>query len=233
MNKNKLIPALLLACVTQVQALQIHTATEDESVEAQVSATETSRITLVGDRIKQFFINQGRLVIEKDEAKGDLYITPAQSFQDKPINLFITSEQGKTFSLLLTPADISSATVVVKSAASGHHNSKACESTSPYEASITQLIKAMALGEVPKGYQVVGARDSVLEIEENLKIEIITQFVGPSLQGQVLEVTNDSKEPLTLTVEDFEALNALAIAIEESNLAPEASTRILVVTRHG
>lgn len=235
--KNRILTLLLCVFVIPAQALQIHQAMDDELIKAKISAKETSRITVVGDRIRQFFVNQGRLVVEKDETKGDLYLTPTEFFKDKDISLFVTSEGGKTFSLSLTPTEMPSTTVAIKPSNQNNPLAQAWETENSYEDALIKLIQAMYQGESPKGYQVSGASDSVLGVrKENKKsyeIESVTQHTGSQLQGYVITVKNNNKEVIELKVSDFDAFNPLAIAIEQNKLYSALKTRIFVVTRHG
>lgn len=235
--KNKILTLLLCVFVMPAQALQIHQAMDDELIKAKISAKETSRITVIGDRIKQFFVNQGRLVVEKDESKGDLYLTPTEFFKDKDISLFITSESGKTFSLSLTPTEMPSDTIAIKP--SNHNNSVAqtWETETPYEEALIKLVKAMHQGEIPKGYQVNVVRASGFgvrgEKKKTYEIESATQYTGSQLQAYAVTVKNSSKEIIELKGSDFNDLHPLAIAIEQNKLCPTLKTRIFVVTRHG
>lgn len=231
MNKNKALALMIFICALPAQALQIHTVVDDAQIKAKISAKETSRITLVGDRVKQFFINQGRILVERDEIKGDLYVTPTAFFQNKDINLFVTSEQGKTFSLLLVPTEMPSATISLKPTGANNNLAKAWEKESSYENTLVQLIKSMATGVVPKGYQVKSSpRNQFKFNDEALKVQAITQYTGSKFTGYVLYVRNTKKEKLKLKLSDLAHINPLATAIEEQKLYPKMKTRIFVVT---
>lgn len=224
--KIRLVMLLSMIMVMPVHAVQIVQSFDDESIQARISSKETSRITLVGDRIKQYFAAQGRFHVEQDVDKGDLYITPTVAYQDKPINLFITSEVGKTVSLELTPVEQPSETIAIKLSSEDKAVARNWEQSNEYTQSLINLIKAMRQGDVPKGYQLEA-------VDQELKgYRVISEYRGSQFKGQVIEVDNNTKETKSISRYSFAHLNPLAIAIENASINPNESTRVFVVTSH-
>lgn len=222
----RIVLLLSMIMVMPAHALQIVQSFDDESIQARISSKETSRITLVGDRIKQYFAAQGRFHVEQDTDKGDLYITPTVAFQDKPISLFITSEAGKTFSLELTPVEQPSETIAIKLSSENKAIAKDWEQGNEYTQSLINLIKAMHQGDVPKGYQLEA-------VDQEFKgYQVISEYRGNQFKGQVIEVDNNTKETKSLSRYSFASLNPLAIALESASIDLDESTRVFVVTSH-
>lgn len=212
-----------------VSAMQFHTAIDGEQVNAEISAEETSRITLINDRIKQFFVSQGRVIIEKDETKGDIYLTPTNLFQNKNINLFITSEQGKTYSLVLAPKTMSSTTIAVKSPNANKNEAIEWEQSNDYETTLVELIKTVSIGGIPKGYE-YKALDKNTDIKaKGFNLKIIARLQGDKLNATIFELKNTSDKTINLAVTDFAHLNSKALALESHKLHPKQIGKVFMV----
>jgi hypothetical protein len=115
--------ALVLAgllYVAPVWALQKLEVKPDTTVTARIALKETSRIKVDGLAIVDVFGSvyspdntAGELMVAPDAASGELYVMPSvMATPGKPINLFIKTEKA-TYTLLLTPVDIPSETVIL------------------------------------------------------------------------------------------------------------------------
>ena len=69
----------------------------------EISATEVTRITLIGDRIARVIRSPGGFAAEHDPASGDLYLRPLDrafgAGPAKPAALFVGTEKGFTYRL--------------------------------------------------------------------------------------------------------------------------------------
>src|SRR5690606_33725255 len=83
-------------------------------VKVQISSYELNRIKIEGGRIEYYPSMDGALEITYEEQKGEIFVSlPSVNYykNDKgeliPISLFIVSDSGATFKLLLHPEPIS------------------------------------------------------------------------------------------------------------------------------
>src|SRR5580658_6668200 len=95
-------------------AMQVKAVKDNEKVDATISARELSRIFVSGDRIQSTRGLNGAYELMKDENQGSIFIKPAPFYQHHGFNLFVTTEQGHTYNLFLTPKNFPAETIELK-----------------------------------------------------------------------------------------------------------------------
>ena len=102
-------------------AMEILNASNHAELTAEISAHGVSRIALAGDRIARVVRMPGGFEAEHDPKSGDLYLRPldanarGQSWrQTAPVELFISTEKGFTYQLILSPADGGPAQILIR-----------------------------------------------------------------------------------------------------------------------
>src|SRR3989344_8927754 len=105
-----LLLALLLPSVAS--AVQILEVTEGQPAYAKISARELTRLKIVDGRIESVRGIQGEITIEPDPNTGEAYLRPNTA--SKIISLFITSDSGATYTLLLSPDAIPATNIIIK-----------------------------------------------------------------------------------------------------------------------
>lgn len=158
------IPFLLLSSASW--AAQTRFAKDNAEIGAVVSAGEVSRISLHDDRIRSVTGLPAGFSVEHDGATGDVFLIP-QDFgatADGFINLFIISEAGYTYQLLLQLRDIPSEQILIR-------NPSAKSADAPTDASrheqIAALLRAAIAGEPLKGYRRFGVGIGEYELLPN------------------------------------------------------------------
>ncbi|NKB55043.1 MAG: hypothetical protein GKS00_01795 [Alphaproteobacteria bacterium] len=244
--KRTALAALLalapLVWTTSAAALQIKQATGDGQVTATISAKEISRIGLAGDRVRM--VNGDPDVdISHDEVTGDIYLKPAPAPLSKPLNLFVTSEKGFTYQLLLLPEAVPSEQILIRNedALGGPARAGAWEQRTPFHAAVVEVMRAAAgAAALPAGY----VRESVTDANvtdadvmdagtrrRGLLIRRRFQITGSALQGIALKVRNTGTEPVSLSERDLFAPGQAAVYLPVRTVAPGASVTAFVVRR--
>lgn len=72
----------------------------------KVASLSLNHFSVEDDRILSIQGEEGLFIINKDETLGHIYFKPILEHYTQPISLFLTTEKGRTISLLLTPAKI-------------------------------------------------------------------------------------------------------------------------------
>ncbi len=235
MNKAILIFCLVTASASNAHALQIKQATDNGQITAIVSAQEISRVSLTKDRIRM--VNGDPQVdITHDSEKGDVYLKPATSPLTKPLNLFISTEKGFTYQLLLMPEKVPSEQIIIRNedAFSGSEEAQVWESRTPFHATIIDVLKATIGGiTLPAGY-----KKEVFKIDDENRREhllLIRKYAvsGADLQGIALEVRNVGETTTTITERDLYSPGQAAVYLPQRKLEPGASVTAYIVRRRG
>lgn len=224
--------AVLAAMATPTYALQIKQGVDGGQVTATVSAGEISRIALAQDRIRM--VNGDTDIdITHDEVSGDIYIKPTVAPLSKPLNLFVATEKGFTYQLLLLPENVPSEQILIRNAdaLAGSAEAQAWEAQTPIHASVIEVMKATAgiipppAGYVRKPIQGEAERQGALSV---LKIFEVT---GTALQGVALLVRNTGADAVTLTERDLFAPGQAAVWLPARTIGADETVTAYVVRR--
>lgn len=186
-----------------------------------------TRLKIVDGRIENIRGNQGEILIEPDPGTGEAYLRPAAG--GRIINLFVTSDSGRTYTLLLSPEPIPATSIVIKElsrvgAATVQTNS------SSYEKTLKSIILAMAREDQPQGYDVlsVGKRTPMWK-GTNFVLE--KKYVGQEFVGEKYTLTNKGETNLVVAEPEFYRNGVLAVSIENMQIARDSSTSVYIVRR--
>jgi type-F conjugative transfer system secretin TraK len=225
-----LIGALL---TTQVFALQIKGVVDNETVSAKISSLDITRIIVQGDRIKNFKGISGVYTRENDKDNGEVYIQPTPNFQSTPFTVLVETEQGRHYTLFLTPIAVPGGTLMLVPKGVGKYEAARFEQASDYELTISHLIRAMSTGAMPEGY-VINEVDSnkVFAIGNIATLRLKTIYQGLNFQGQIFELTNTQSRPITLNEREFYKVGTRAISLQSITVSPHSKIKVLRVVSH-
>jgi type-F conjugative transfer system secretin TraK len=220
MFKNKLILCLCGCVPWVVNAYQRIPVQEGIEVNAVVSTTALNRLAVENDRIASVKGTDREFELDKDGELGQVFLKPL--VKEGPIHLFITTEKGHTYTLGLTTHERGAESIVltpigVITTLLPHSNA--------YESLLKELIKAMHTQQALEGFVVESAKVKLPNVK-GIKVTHLQSYVGQSLLGQILEVSNVTDAPLQLTELQFYLPGVRAIAIVDKVLAPKAKTRL-------
>lgn len=223
-----ILPLLLLASTT-VNALQVLELGDGETAIGKLSSREMTRITVAaGGRIVDLWGASNLFEASKDDERGQIYLRLVNPAQRDPLNLFVSDDSGRTYTLILTPADIPAETVMIKPRGQGRQGALQWERTQPYIVTLKRLLLQMARDAIPDGYEVVERGVTVPLWTESL-FRLDREYRGGQLAGEVYTLTNTSGREMVMEEREFYRPGVTAVAIEKTVLAPAATTRVYVI----
>ena len=204
-------------------ALYIKPIADNQMAALVISNHELTRIFVAHDRILAVRGVDGTYLLNKDEIQGEIFIKPTPLNQGKAISLFITTEQGHNYTLLLAPADIP-ARAIELTPTGGSKLAERWEKNGNYQELISGLITAMINGKVPDGYALSVPKKLVSVKFKSIFVVLDTVYTGKYLRGEILVIENKSTTNITLAESQFYQVGTRAIAILEQNLQPKTTT---------
>ena len=220
--KNKLIWFLCCCIPWIVNAYQRIPVQEGVEVNAVVSSNALNRLAVDNDRIANVKGTGGEFELDKDTELGQVFLKPLVK---GPIHIFITTEKGHTYNLGLTTHELGAESIVLTPIGA---TSAQWQQSGSYESLLKELIKAMHTQNALEGFVVESAKVKLPSVK-GAKVVHIQSYLGQSLLGQILEISNTSNEPLHLTELEFYLPGVRAVAIVDKLLAPKAKTRLYLV----
>lgn len=230
---NLIIGTILTLHCFSASAMQVKSIKDNQTALIKVSAKEQSRIFVKGDRISVVRGLDGAYDLKKDDKLGDIYIQPTPYFQHKAFNLFVTTEQGRTFNLLASPLDIPAETIELKPLSPSLALAQHWEKNSPYSQTLMNLINAMVNGENPEGYAVINiGKIKPKKLSNCITMQLLTVYRGNHLQGEIWRIKNDSKSSTYVHPRDFYQDNVLAASLKDELLNPQNETLLYRVVNY-
>ena len=149
---------------TGVAGTRVLEAADHAELSAGITASGVVRIALAGDRIARAVRGAGRFEIEHDPANGDLYLRPldragngadrAEVPEAAPAVLFVGTEKGFTYRLILTPVAGGPAQVLIRNPAVANSAPPSTISADRRIGALVRLVRAAARREPLAGYAV-------------------------------------------------------------------------------
>lgn len=211
--------------VNLAHAAQIRLAESDGEIAGIVSMREVNRIAVQDDRIRAVAKTPNGWAVEHDDITGDVFLIPQQVKEKSPVNLFITTEGGHTFQLLLSPRDIPSEQILIRTLKTDlpANPSVRIELRKDH---LAELIRLMRTGSLHKDYQRMSGEGESLPftLHKNAnQINIEDVWQGKSLTGWYISFVSTRNIPTHQLVH-----NASAIWLEWSDIAPRQHAIIIM-----
>ncbi len=231
--KHKLYLLTFLASLTISSssfAAQMKDMEDGDEAVAEISKSDINRIKLSGDRIRATNANAGEMEISKDNITGEIFIRATKYSENKPLNIFITSEQNFTYKLLLYPKAIPAEQIIIKNDAVVSHADEdvAKISKNSYQQQIIALLKAMRTKSKLEQYQISNLRKNI-DLGD-LTLKRTSTYKGQNFIGETFLLINDSNKVLELEEKMFFKNGVRAIKIENPMLLPDEATEIFIVS---
>lgn len=220
---------VIASFITQcIFAETIKTVTENNPVYATISKEEPTRIQVVGDRIQNVIHKSGLFALQENPTLGEIFITPTFIGDTKPINLYVITEKGRTYTLILSPKDIPASSVVLNPDDTNLEASD-WERQTPWQQSIISLMKAMVQGKLLPGFQ-REVKASELAFDKGISLTQIEIYRGHLLQGEIYRVVNECSDPFVLTETRFYRPGVVAVLLEKNSIPAKGEAFVYVVT---
>lgn len=236
-TKSRLAKALGLAWAMWLgpaQAVQVLEGSDGASLYAKISKTEPTRITVTPGRVASLRVREGTLNIDPDEDTGQLFVT-APPGSSRPVNGFLTTDGGETYTLVLELIDGPSDSVVIRQGKKANKPSTGVTQilqSGPYVKEIKRLFVAMATNTSLVGVAVVERKQEVMLWKE-ASMTLEKQYIASDVVGERFSLRNVSDKPMVLDEREFYKPGVHAVAIDQLNLSPGGTTTAYVIRAKG
>ena len=180
------------AAAPPAPAMQILDAADHAELAAEIPARDVSRIALAGDRIARVVRSPDGFAAEHDPRSGDLYLRPVPPYPvaaASPVTLFIGTERGFTYRLVLTPSDRAPAQILIRNPDAGAVSAVKDRAGDPRIAALVRLIRAVAGREPLPGHSIVPGDGASIG-----GLPLVETWRGPRFAAHVLEAGRHAPE---------------------------------------
>lgn len=225
------IMAVLGPLSINVQAAQEYKVSDGDVVRIKVSAHDLTRIAIKGDgRLTKVRAEREDIEVKEDKKNGQIFIRPKPSVK-KSFSFFLSDDSGATYTMLATKVDVPSQSVFLVPDVTFKKSTGVTRfKTHPYTRSIKELMKSMATGGDPVGYNIRSVGEYV-PLWKETDIYLMKMYVSKDISGEIYKLNNISSSAMQLHESEFLNFgdNVLAVAIEQLALAQGQSTLFYIV----
>lgn len=219
---------------------------KDGRFEADVSARQMSRISIVGEKvvaIRKIDDPGGpQMLVETDDKSGDVFVAFDGDVAGRAFNTFLTTESGRVVQAILRPTPGEGQTILVRlegavtppspgvrgesSASSGPSGRK--DGSGTYPERLVQFVRVMfgdleIDGVVRRVSSLQGVRAGPFSLRE------VSNWEAPGLVGRILYLTNVGKSDESVRLEAFLVERVLAVGASHERLRPGEQGRVFIV----
>lgn len=234
-----LVGAAALLMAAPAFADQSIMAVDNGEVLCEVSKSDLTRISLKEDRFAAVSkVETGNPLedfsVVHEPTRGDLYISVPEGFSRPSVSFFGTSEKGYVYKFNCQVSGDEAKQVFVANADVEHPQPAAAQlsSSAPLGDQAVSLVRAMFEQRPVQGFEIQDQARAPVNVGA-LKVQLVSQYVSPTLAGKVLRVENTGDQPLTLAEELIAADGAIAVSISNPELQPGQATAAYVVVPAG
>ena len=208
---------------TGVLAKQSKYYKDQELLNFNIASRELTHIAVENDRITGLKMGNDSLEVEQNDKSGDLFVRVKSETLD-PIAVFLTTEQGKTIGLKLTPKNMNADSILIKIKEEASVGNELVSGTSTTrEQQIINILKVLEEGSDVE--TIVRPPKTI----NDLKVVSAIQYSSDLLYGQRLVLKNTSKKELTLEESKFSGAKVLAVALSKLSLEPDGNVNLYIV----
>jgi len=226
---------LLLLAAVATPALAETVSVRDGRFEADVSARQMSRISIVGERIasiRKLDEPAGpQMLVETDEKSGDAFVAFDGDVAGRTFSAFLTTESGRVVQALLRPAPGEAQTIVVKLetvSADRAPPGGLSPGRGPYPQTLVQFVRLMFNDrEVEGATRRVLAGSAVRAGPFSVRDVLVWDVEG--LRGHVLYLTNVGRADEPVRLEAFLVARVYAVGASHERLRPGEQGRVFIV----
>ncbi|MDF1756931.1 MAG: type-F conjugative transfer system secretin TraK [Legionellaceae bacterium] len=223
----KLIYVFCLMLVAAAsQALTIQPFHDNTDMAITLSKSNYNRLVVRGDKITQAHFPENYMAI-KNEEDGSLYVTLNNQ---KPFTLFLTTKAGHHFSTTIDVEDSLGKTIEFVPIVPSIKKPKTIKPQS--NINIAWLMQNMLNSSKSAEFHEKHHYGRVIRLQKGLMLTPKTTYSGLGLTGEVLEIYNASKAPITIDDNWFKAVDVKKVFITKQNLAPKQTTKIYRISEH-
>lgn len=245
---KSIFPFALLLLPALAAAEQHFQLKPGSTVTVEVSAKEPNRVAIDGGRVHQFFGGEGRFAVETDAANGQIFVrligasreidlpggaSIKQTHKD-PASLFVVDEKGRTYTLVLNPADKPAENILITPVLPDESLKVKPQPrqewrTMAWTERVSDVVMAMARNNHDAGYD-ARVLNQPMDLLPGVDETLVARYESDDVIGEELRIHNPSEEEVRLLEALFQgAPGTVAIAIEDHILRPGAGTRVFIV----
>lgn len=229
---ESILAGIALLVTGQAHALQVVDGVEGKTLFVKVSTRDLNRIAIEGGKVRRIkAADDAMLTGSADPDTGQALIQPLT--QD-PFGIFVFSQTGKTYTLVLQPQDIPGESIVIREQrieASPASVPGAIEKSSSYQQAIKSMLQALTGETTPGG---VEARKTWEEIRlwKGSRFALEQTLTSNSLVGERYRLFNVSDAPMRIAEQEFYKKGVIAVAVRDLDLEPGRSTLVFIIKRN-
>lgn len=232
---KKLISLMVIGlgfiAISRAEAMEIIDLTGGGPYTARISNHSINRIALPFPA-KEIILQKDAPVDTKVVGKN-LFITMLKKDFKDPVEIYILFESQDPVGLTLQPSDMRGETLVLKSPFAATQKAVKWEQSVAYEKGIKELVRKMALDEVPDGYTLEEGEQKDVSPWKETSIQRHRSYRGGTYIGEVYSILNTSTEMMTLDEDElvgsFLGSNIKAVSIQNRKLEAGRQTLVYVV----
>jgi len=220
---------LSLIFANEAMAIQNKEVNDGDEFNAVISRNDLNRIKVVNDKIRDIKSNNQELDLNVDEKNGEVYLRVASAYENKPINIFILTQQNQTYKGILYPKLIPAEQIILNNENIGLANNylNKINNKNSYEKEILELMNAMRRGQKIENYQI--KRNSKYIDLGDLSMKRSEIYKGVNMTGEVYIIKNSTKQILNLDEKFFYKNGVKAIKIEKRELLPSEQSQVFII----
>jgi type-F conjugative transfer system secretin TraK len=220
---------LSLIFANEAMAIQNKEVNDGDEFNAVISRNDLNRIKVVNDKIRDIKSNNQELDLNVDEKNGEVYLRVASAYENKPINIFILTQQNQTYKGILYPKLIPAEQIILNNENIGLANNYLNKNNNKnsYEKEILELMNVMRRGQKIENYQI--KRNSKYIDLGDLSMKRSEIYKGVNMTGEVYIIKNSTKQILNLDEKFFYKNGVKAIKIEKRELLPSEQSQVFII----
>lgn len=218
---------LVLFLISQVYALSTINFTDGGSSFVDLSAKNLNLIKFPTSGVKVY--TSSKLIDVKID-EGNVFIKYIDEANLSPQEVFFIIPSGEVFSMVLVPKEIPAQTIIVRLPKEDIKDALEWETSHSYVSGLKDLIKAMYEGKPPRGFSVKEVNEE-RPLWKEVKVTLKQIYRGTTLQGEIYEVRNITKEPLRFVEKEFYEKGILAVSLDRHELKPGEKTELYIVKK--
>ena len=220
-NGNKGLSPLKKAIKPGLVSAQEFTVKDSSEILGSISNMESNRLSLGGDRVSHVIrTDTSSYQIKNDPDTGDIFLLPNRK-TNKPQNLFISSEQGYTYKLILVPSAVPAQQILLHNPALDRKEETKGESQ--YYSYLAEKIKQLALQPFSRRAKVLLKKQTA-----TYTVSLLTRIEEGSLVFFKGVVTNTSPHTITVNKNTIRFKGRRALWIASTVLQPKTETQFVI-----
>lgn len=241
-SKTAICAVIGLGIAAGAQAEQRVPADENKAYTVNISRNGISRVAIDGARIAEIKWLDGDIEIDQDAATGQVFV---RALTRKTSSVFVISENGHTYQLLMVPKAKNGDSIIIDYAAKINAQAKAQTASTPktpqpkavshgvaeYVRAIKQFMTAMMSGTAAdQGYS-QEARYETVPLWQNTLFVKNKQYTAADMTGSVYSLSNTGTETLVIKEQEFYKPGVLAVSARKQILYPGEMTEVFVINK--